>query len=333
MEVEKPLRGQVHTPLPFDPELAVALKAIAPQIPVFDSLSSIERGRKYSLTPSALDLTRDGLYRVEERKIKGLVGAPDISLLLCLPVEQTADAPLFYYIHGGGTISGDNRNGIEAALEMAARFGAPLVSVEYRLAPETLYPGPVSDCYAGLAWVSEQARELGSDPCRIVVTGASAGGGLAAATCLLARDHGGPAIAAQLLMYPMLDDRNDSISAFQMEGRGVWDRVSNHTGWTALPGSSRGAANVSAYAAPVRATDLSHLPPTLIDVGSAETFRDEAVSYANQIWYAGGECELHVWPGGFHGYDSFVPDAALSRDTRNARIRWLVRVLGHRQSC
>jgi acetyl esterase/lipase len=112
-----------------------------------------------------------------------------------------------------------------------------------------------------------------------------------------------------------------------MAGVGVWDRTSNETGWTAMLGDARGGPDVSPYAAPARATDLSGLPPAFIDVGAAETFRDEDVAYASRIWAAGGEAELHVWPGGFHGYFLFAPHAQVSQDTLEARLRWLRRLL------
>ena len=128
-------------------------------------------------------------------------------------------------------------------------------------------------------------------------------------------------------MCPMLDDRNDTESAQQFDGAVSWDRQSNQTGWTALLGTSAGSPEVSHYAAPARARDLTALPPTFIDVGSAETFRDEAVEYATRIWAAGGDAELHVWPGGFHGSDLSVPHAALSKATKAARASWLDRLL------
>lgn len=128
-------------------------------------------------------------------------------------------------------------------------------------------------------------------------------------------------------MSPMLDDRNDTVSAFQGEGRGIWDRRANLTGWTALLGDRRGDPDVSRHAAPARAPDLSGLPPTLIDVGSVETFRDEAVTHASRLWCAGIDAELHVFAGGFHGYDGLAPQAAVSNDTRNAHIAWLTRIL------
>ena len=128
-----------------------------------------------------------------------------------------------------------------------------------------------------------------------------------------------------MLICPMLDDRSDSASAHQMAGRGSWDRVANETGWSAYLGPERTA--VPPYAAPARAADLSGLPPTFVDVGSAETFRDEDVDYAHRIWAAGGDAELHVWPGGVHGFDALAPDAAIAREAREARARWLRRLL------
>jgi acetyl esterase/lipase len=225
-------------------------------------------------------------------------------------------------------VAGDHRMGLADALDWAEEFGLAVVSVGYRLAPETRHPGPVEDCYAGLVWTAEHAGELGIDPDRIVIAGVSAGGGLAAAVSLLARDREGPALLGQMLLCPMLDDRNESVSARQMAGLGVWDRTANETGWTALLGAARGGPDVSPYAAPARARDLSRLPPAFIDVGSAETFRDEDVAYASTIWAGGGRAELHVWPGGFHRFDSLVPDAAISRAAKAARLNWLRRLLG-----
>jgi acetyl esterase/lipase len=185
----------------------------------------------------------------------------------------------------------------------------------------------LEDCYAGLLWTVENSSELSIDEERIVLVGGSAGGGIAAAVALVARDRGGPTLAGQLLMCPMLDDRNDSPSVLQMAGLPMWNRQANEVGWTALLGDARGGPDVPPYAAPARATDLSGLPPTFIDVGSADSFRSEDVDYANRIWLAGGRAELHVWPGGFHGFDGMVPTAAISRSAVAARADWLRRLL------
>jgi acetyl esterase/lipase len=134
--------------------------------------------------------------------------------------------------------------------------------------------------------------------------------------------------AAMLLMWPMLDDRNETTSAQQIDGVGIWDRTSNETGWTALLGDRRGTDDVSSYAAPARATDLSGLPPAYIEAGSAEVFRDETVAFASAIWEAGGSAELHIWAGGFHGFQTIVPTAAVSQRAIQARESWVRRVLG-----
>jgi acetyl esterase/lipase len=277
--------------------------------------------------PTDEDLRRGGTYEVTSVTVPGPAGAPDIALLICRPSGVTTAVPALYHIHGGGMMIGDNRTGLPSMLNHAVELGMAVVSVEYRLAPETQHPGPVEDCYAGLAWTVDHAAELGIDPARVIVGGGSAGGGLAAAVALLARDRGGPALIGQLLMCPMLDDRNSSPSSAQMAGLGVWDHAANEVGWTALLGDARGGPDVSPYAAPARAADLSGLPPAFIDVGSAETFRDEDVAYASRIWQAGGSAELHVWPGGFHGFTVAVPGAAISRAAAAAQLSWLRRLL------
>jgi acetyl esterase/lipase len=316
-------------PVPFDPELGAALTAIVEMMPPTLTIEMIPALRDGGMTvrPTDDDLRRDGKFTIEERTVPGLDGDPDISLLICKPTTVTGVLGCVYHTHGGGMIAGDNRTGVPDMLDSVEEFGLVVVSVGYRLAPETPHPGPVHDCFAGLLWTAEHADELGFDPSRMLVAGGSAGGGLAAAIALMARDKGGPELAGQMLICPMLDDRNDTPSSKQMAGLGVWDHAANETGWTALLGAARGGPDVSPYAAPARETDLSHLPPAFIDVGSAETFRDEDVAYATRIWQAGGQAELHVWPGGFHGFDAMVPQATISREAKAARLRWLHRLL------
>ena len=261
-----PSTSAVGLPPAFDPELAAALRVInemiAPDGFRPEMLSVIRQGTVAGLEPPSDEaLARGGAFAVEERTVPGPPGAPDISLLICHPTAATAQTPALYHIHGGGMVIGDNRTGLPGMLDLAAELGTAVVSVEYRLAPETPHPGPVDDCYAGLVWTAEHAEELGIDPDRIVIAGTSAGGGLAAAVALIARDRGGPALFGQMLMCPMIDDRNDTPSAVQMARLGVWDRTSNETGWSALLGDARGTDDVSPYAAPARATDLSGLPP------------------------------------------------------------------------
>lgn len=251
----------------------------------------------------------------------------EIALTVFKPRSLTSAAPCLYNLHPGGMVMGDRFTGITAPLAWGHEHQAIVTTLEYRLAPEHQDPVPVEDCYAGLVWVRDHAAELDVDPERVVVTGASGGGGLAAGTTLLARDRSGPAILGQLLVCPMLDDRDTTISTRQYEGIGLWDRVSNITGWSSLLGDRYGTDDVTIYAAPARASDLSGLPATYIDVGSAEVFRDEDVACASQIWADGGIAELHVWPGGTHGFDLLAPHAAISRQAVQARTEWLRRLL------
>ncbi|MEU9264909.1 alpha/beta hydrolase [Streptomyces sp. NPDC048251] len=318
-------------PPPFDPELGAALELIREMIQpglTAEDIETVRQGPGIALL-AELDLTLGGAFEVEDRTVPGPRGAPGISLLICRPTAPAParPRPVVYHVHGGGMVLGNNRVGVDVALDWARELDMVVVSVEYRLAPEHPHPAPVEDVYAGLLWTAEHAAELGADPERIVLAGASAGGGLGAALALLLRDRQGPRPLGQLLMCPMLDDRNDTPSSHQMAGLGVWDRTANETGWTALLGERRGGPDVSPYAAPARAEDLSGLPPAFLDVGSAETFRDEVVAYASRIWQAGGIAELHVWPGGFHGFDGFAPQAALSRSARAAHLDWLRRLL------
>ena len=327
---EGPSAGQVGPPPPFDTELRPALDAMALGGRLEFTLANIPLIRQAPPpfpVPTDDDLRCGGAFAVSTAAAPGPAGAPDVPLLICRPAGVTAPVACVYYIHGGGMIIGDNRTGMPSILDHAAELNLAVVSVDYRLAPETPHPGPVEDCYAGLRWTAAHAAELGIDATRLVVGGGSAGGGLAAAVALLARDRGGPALAGQLLICPMLDDRNDTPSSRQMAGLGVWDRTANEVGWTALLGDARGGPDVSPYAAPARAADLSGLPPAFIDVGSAETFRDEDVAYAIRIWQAGGVAELHVWPGGSHGFAAMVPGASLSKAAVAAQRSWLRRLL------
>ncbi|MFD9793947.1 alpha/beta hydrolase [Streptomyces sp. NPDC059070] len=316
----------------LDPELAAALAAAGPAAtePYTPGNLAARQARDAAVRPrpSLRDLRADGRFQVEEVRVPGAAGDPDVTVVSARPAGAAGPLPLLYYLHGGGMISGNAHSVLPRLLrEWSEPLGLAVVSVEYRLAPGTRYPGPLEDCYAALVWAAEHAPALGVDPRRIVVGGKSAGGGLAAALALLTRDRGGPEPLAQLLLCPMLDDRGDTVSSRQMAGRDTWDRTSNATAWQALLGDRYGAPDLPAHAAPARATDLAGLPPAYLDVGSAETFRDETVAYAHALWRSGGQAELHVWPGAFHGFDTLAPRARLSREARETRTRWLRRVL------
>ncbi|MFD0273972.1 alpha/beta hydrolase [Kitasatospora sp. NPDC127111] len=317
---------------PFDRELLTVLAALGERArePLTPENLAARQQRDATARPRPTvgDLQADGRFEVAELRAPGAPDGPEVTLVSARPAGIAGPLPVLYYLHGGGMVMGNAWSVLPRLLrEWALPLRLAVLSVEYRLAPRAQYPGPVEDCYAGLVWAAEHAAGLGLDADRILIGGKSAGGGLAAALALLTRDLGGPAPIGQLLLSPMLDDRNDTFSSHQLAGHDTWDRTSNATAWRAALGDRYGATDLPPYAAPARATDLSGLPPAYLDVGSAETFRDEAVAYADAIWRAGGEAELHVWPGAFHGFDTLAPQAALSQDARDARTRWLRRTL------
>ena len=310
---------------PFDPEV---LEALQTSVDVVVGMSADDVGRLRATAPEP-DLTAlMHEYDVTVHEARG-VDENRIPIVLIRPRESPGPVPVIYFVHGGGMVVGCAYDLLPEMAALAERIGAAVASVEYRLAPEHVYPAAVEDVYSGLVWLTGAASTLGLDASRTLIAGVSAGGGLAAATALLARDRNGPELMGQMLLCPMLDDRNDSDSGWQMVGAGAWDRSANETGWSLYLGAR---ADVPIYAAPARADDLRGLPPAFIDVGSAETFRDEDVAYAARIWVCGGDAELHVWPGGSHSFDGLAPDAALSRDAREARARWLDRLLSRSQA-
>jgi acetyl esterase/lipase len=318
-------------PVPYDAELAAGLAAkpelVGPSDITPERIAEVRRSRE-GLAPSDEELARGGRFEVTDLTLPGLEGDPEIALLVCRPAAAAGLVPVIYFVHGGGMVFNDRRTGgFAAALDWGEQLGCAVASIEYRLPPEHPHPAPVRDCSAGLNWIHQHAGELGLHAERVILAGMSAGAGLAAATALLNREHGTVPLICQMLVAPMLDDRCDTRSMHQMHGPGVWDRTTSQTGWGALLGGRRGGPDVSEFAAPARARDLAGLPPTFIDIGSADAFRDEAVAYASAIWRDGGRAELHVWPGGFHGFDFFVPEAAVSRAAREARVAWLRRSL------
>jgi acetyl esterase/lipase len=211
--------------------------------------------------------------------------------------------------------------------QLAKRIGCVAASVEYRLAPEHPFPTPVEDCYAGLKWLSAHADELGVDQSRIAIGGPSGGGGLTAGLALLTRDRAEVPVAFQLLIYPMTDDRNVTPASYAITDPRVWHRESNRIAWKAYLGCDGGGEGVSPYAAASRATDLTRLPPTFISVGALDLFVDENIEYAQRLIQAGVPTELHVYPGAFHGFDSFAPSARVSKQFKADRDNALKRAL------
>jgi acetyl esterase/lipase len=259
----------------------------------------------------------------EDRAVRGPEGDPDISVRIYKPRDAGTGLPGVYFIHGGGMILGNVAGEDPVATLICDQVGAVVVSVEYRLSPEHPHPAPVEDCYAGLQWMAAHADELGFDADRLAVYGGSAGGGLAIATALLARDRGGPALKFMMPIYPMIDDTNTSDSSREIVDIGIWDRAGNLEAWEWYLGGKP----ADQYAAPTRAEDLSGLPPAFIDVGTVDLFRDEDIAFAQRLMAAGVPTELHVHPGSYHAAETFAADAALSRRIWALRIDALKRAL------
>jgi len=247
-----------------------------------------------------------------------------VPLRLYRPVGPPTGS-LVVYLHGGGMILGslDTYDAIIKANVAAA--GVPFLAPEYRLAPEHPYPTPVEDCYAALLWAAENADDIGVDGDRIAVAGDSAGGGLAAGVALLARDRQGPALARQILIYPMLDDRTTSPDPALGDVL-TWSFEDNVTGWSAYLGPLAGGEEVPAYAAPARVEDLSGLPRTYLDVGGLDIFRDEDLAYAQRLWKAGVETEIHVHPGVPHAFEVLAGQADVSRRVLADRARYIAQI-------
>ncbi|SDQ17285.1 Acetyl esterase/lipase [Curtobacterium sp. UNCCL20] len=312
---------------PFDPEFVPFLTAMDERGRFHLTTEMLPPMRQLDMTEAQLD---EGLHaRGLERRsvtVPGHLGDP-ITLAVIQRIGRTGPAACAYAIHGGGMVFGHHLGNLDSYDEWLLVHDVVLVSPDYRLAPEHPDPYPVEDCYAGLVWTAEHADELGIDPARIVLVGQSAGAGLAAGTALLARDRQGPGVIGQVLVSPMLDDRDATLSARQFDGVGVADREMTGFGWDAYLGDRRGGDDVSVYAAPGRATDLAGLPPAYVDCGSAEVFRDETVAFAGALWAAGVQAELHVWPGAFHGSTSMMPEAVLSQRATQALRDFTERLL------
>jgi len=238
-----------HSRPPFDAELEPALE-VAPAFFTTLRPDSIAEFRAATTRPASLDEVIAGRpVQITDYGVTGHGGGEITITVLRRDGHEGAAGPGVYFIHGGGMVGGSRWAVVPMLVEWVLEYDAVAATVDYRLAPDFPDPVPVEDCYAGLEWFAGTADVLGFDPRRLLIGGPSAGGGLSLGTTLLARDRGGPMPTAMLLMWPMLDDRNETISAQQIDGVGIWDRTSNETGWMALLGDRRGTNDVSIYAA------------------------------------------------------------------------------------
>lgn len=279
-------KKELHPPLDAELEATVwpMVSQLGPAVGIGFTAQSISAMREFfdasggGIADKALD--RGGTLEFEERTIPDPAGLPDLPVLIVRPVNRSGALPCIYISSNGGKFMQVTRGFNPQVLDWAAELGIVIVSVAPNVGPEYPHPALVEGSYAGLVWTAEHAAELGIDPDRIMISGGSGGGGLAAATALVARDRGGPHLTHQVLICPMLDDREITVSS-KFDGIN-WDRASNRGGWTAMLGDSVGGPDVSPYAAPSRAEDLSGLPPAYLDAGGSEVFRDEIIDYANR---------------------------------------------------
>lgn len=307
----------------IDPESRGPLDMLLEMFPGgFNSIPDIVRRREVvSGLLAGMEVPENPNVVKEDRTVPGPDG--EIPVRIYRPVDAAGQLPGIYFIHGGGMILGDIDGEDATATMICDRVGAVVVSVGYRLAPEHPHPAPVEDCYAGLVWTAKNAADLGMDPARLALYGGSAGGGLVIGVALLARDRGGPAITFMMPIYPMIDDRNETPSSHEITDVGLWDRAGNIEAWAWYLGGKE----PDQYAAPARAEDLSGLPPTYIDVGTVDLFRDEDIAFAQRLMQAGVPTELHVNPGSYHASENFAGEAALSRRIWDQRIDALRRAL------
>jgi acetyl esterase/lipase len=282
----------------------------------------------------ALDITRDNIVRIREL-LASRPQPPSEYEVLCTPQTINADhgtvdvfvyrktdrpdQPGVLWIHGGGYVLGNAED--ERARMIAHTLDCTVVSVDYRLAPEHPFPAGPDDCYAALTWMAEQASDLGIDPDRIAMGGASAGGGMAAGVALMARDRGGPQLKLQLLLYPMIDNLHATQSG-QIENHPVWKQETSFNAWEMYLDGTPGD-DASMYAAASRAERLNGLAPAYICVGSEDLFRDEDLEYARRLSEAAVPCEVAVYPGLYHGADMFVPGARVSKRLNNGFLNAL----------
>jgi len=279
------------------------------------------------ITPNSLPVFRVAARLMDRRTppdVEVLTLASGVRVRLHRAPGARAKGPALLWIHGGGYVIGSAAQDDDLCRRFARELGVVVAAVDYRLAPEYPYPIPLEDCYGALRWLADLP---GVDPARVAVAGASAGGGLAAALALLARDRGEVNLAAQLLVYPMLDDRSATQEGLDDHHHRLWTQKSNVYGWASYLGDAD--PNV---AVPARNPDLGGLPPAWIGVGTNDLFHQEDLAYAERLTSAGVPCDVEVVPGAFHGFDGVVPKARVSQGFFASQVTWLRRRLTQTES-
>jgi len=262
-----------------------------------------------------------GGVKVEKHKIGGL------KVRVYRPSAGSSGAGLLW-MHGGGFMVGSAVQDERICAGYARELGLVVVSVDYRLSPEHPFPVPLDDCFAAWRWFQDLTPDYAVDPARIAVGGQSAGAGLAACLSQRIYDSGGIPPAAQILIYPMLDDRTAANRSLDELAHPLWNNHNNRGGWMAYLGHEPGQPSEPAYAVAARRRDLSGLPPAWIGVGDIDLFYRENRLYADRLNSAGVSCKLQVVPMAPHGFQVVVPDAPISRDFHEKNYQFLIRSLG-----
>ena len=322
---------------PADPEVARALSLVDPELramatqltampfpPLSDAtIAALRQSAAQWIKPPRVDIP------IQDRKIAGAKGAPDIRIFV-VNAKPGTSRPAILHTHGGGFVSGDPHLDLPNLQLIAQTLDCAIVTVDYRLAPETRFTGSIEDNYAGLKWLHANAAELGADRRKIAVMGESAGGGHAALLAITARDRGEVPVMFQCLIYPMLDDRTGSTrDVAPPVGVLMWTEPSNRYGWRSFLGVEPGGPRVPRAAVPARVASVAGLSPAFIGVGSLDLFVDEDIAYATRLVDAGISAELRVVPGAFHGFDIVVEGAKISKDFTAAKIDALRRAFAH----
>jgi len=295
-----------------DPELrAGARKVLSHPLPVPLTLAAIRTMRRNA--PAAVAPLPPPAPAVARHNAPHIGGGPPVPVTVIGARPGRALRPAVLHIHGGGMIVGRVADTIVASQRLADELDCVVVEADYRLSPETPFPGPLEDCYSALKWLHDNAVALGVDRRHIAVMGESAGGGLAAMVAIAARDRRAIPICYQVLIYPMLDDRTGSTRRVPpFIGRIGWNEAGNRFGWSSFLGRPAGAATVPYGSVPARVWDLSGLPPAFIGVGAIDLFVDEDIAYAARLVAAGAPTQLHVTPGAYHGFDFVAPEARVA---------------------
>ena len=309
----------------FNSRVLPELRQAFAQFPGFQLEENLEGSRAMLKSPP---IAKSEQVRTTSRMIPGAAG--EMLAKVYEPSQRIGGKlPAMLWIHGGGYVLGHPDMDDALCERFVQAANCVVVSFDYRLAPEHPYPAAINDCYAGLVWMTDEAESLGIDLDRVAIAGASGGGGLTTALALMARDKGGPALLFQMPLYPMVDNRNSTASSHEIiVENATWNRTNNVTAWSMYLGEdTAGSEQLSAYAVPARAESLAGLPPTYTCVGQLDLFRDETIDYVRRLAEAGVDVEFQLYPGCYHCFEVFVPEAEVSQRASQSYVDAMARAL------